>query len=206
MVLVRSTKSRRLPLKSDISKRRVLSWPLLPHSYRANKGCDPSPSNATCDQHIAYPASGWNVSRSEQRQDPREEWLLKRLFEMAETSPSGARALRRRATLPRIVKFELRNHAPKLHLAAVCEPPGLLFHPIVVCTGKVGPAYNWPRSSNCGMACSRSGLPSRLGASSIWIEASSSTEPLSPIAPLLCTSKAKTLHNDMPEHRMYIFR
>ncbi|TIT01734.1 hypothetical protein [Mesorhizobium sp.] len=67
--------------------------------------------------------------------------MLKWLFEMAETSPSGARALGSRGTVPRIVKFELRNQAPKLHLAAACELLGLRFRRIVVCAGKVDPAY-----------------------------------------------------------------
>lgn len=60
---------------------------------------------------------------------------------MAETSPWGARVLRSRGTVPRIVKFELRNQPPKLYLAAVCQPPCLLFRRIVVCAGKVDPAY-----------------------------------------------------------------
>ncbi|WP_292545186.1 hypothetical protein, partial [Mesorhizobium sp.] len=34
----------------------------------------------------------------------------------------------------------------------------------------------------------------------------SSAAPLSPIAPLLCTRKTKTLHDDMPEHGMYVLR
>lgn len=59
---------------------------------------------------------------------------------MAGTWRYGARALRRPGTAPRIVKFEPRDQSPKLHLMALCQPPGLLFRRNVVYAGKVDPA------------------------------------------------------------------